>query len=264
MGKTFKIPREQLRDLARGHGGCLATDLITVEGQRVGFMYREESHRDVDSGWRFMAGGESDEYMGDADKHGVYDVNTIANYDPDIIPFLDAPVGSAFERSEGGQLVQVEFPPPSEGEEQAKAFPVVEGKQQMTDEWAITLPGAFKRRLEDDSLVFWRPGLTAWIIVWDKDADELPSERLAKLRQDISDAAFDLEEDSTGGLLRLRYRLREEGSQAKAAAFYSFVVGVAGHVQMAIYFDDEVDVELARAMWRSLEEDLSRTFTRTT
>jgi hypothetical protein len=45
-----------------------------------------------------LAGDESDEYMADLSKHTVYDVNTIANYDPSIIPFLDSPEGSAFER----------------------------------------------------------------------------------------------------------------------------------------------------------------------
>jgi hypothetical protein len=32
---------------------------------------------------------------------GLYDVNTIANCDPTIIPYLDAPVLSAFERQPG-------------------------------------------------------------------------------------------------------------------------------------------------------------------
>jgi hypothetical protein len=31
----------------------------------------------------------------------VYDVNTIANYDPDIVSFLRAEVGSRFERTDG-------------------------------------------------------------------------------------------------------------------------------------------------------------------
>lgn len=109
MLKTFKLSKEALRPLAPGRGSCLATDMITVEGLRVGFMYRETpSYRD-DSGWRFTAGEESDAYMEDPDHHGVYDVNTLANYDPDILPFLDAPAGSAFERDpESGQLVPVE------------------------------------------------------------------------------------------------------------------------------------------------------------
>ena len=30
----------------------------------------------------------------------IYDVNTIANYDPEIIPLLDAPIGAVFVRNE--------------------------------------------------------------------------------------------------------------------------------------------------------------------
>jgi hypothetical protein len=104
--KQFKVPREMLRPLATGHGGCLATDRITVDGSPVGYMYREATTRDLDSGWRFFAGDESQDYIDDLSKTGVYDVNTIANYDPDIIPLLGAPPGSAFEReSASGPLV---------------------------------------------------------------------------------------------------------------------------------------------------------------
>jgi hypothetical protein len=72
-------------------------------------MYREEPDNDVDSGWRFMSGRESDAYMDYAGNHGAYDVNTIANYDRDIIPFLDAPIGSAFEREDGiGPFVEID------------------------------------------------------------------------------------------------------------------------------------------------------------
>ena len=47
--------------------------------------------------------------MDEADNHAIYDVNTVANYDPDIIPLLNAPVGSVFEREGGtGGFVAVE------------------------------------------------------------------------------------------------------------------------------------------------------------
>jgi Protein of unknown function (DUF2185) len=36
------------------------------------------------------------------DNWALYDVNTIANYDPTIIPYLDSPVGSAFGRDADG------------------------------------------------------------------------------------------------------------------------------------------------------------------
>jgi hypothetical protein len=101
MAKKFRLSADQIRPLATGHGGCIASDRITVNGRPVGFMYREQTSRDLDSGWRFLAGDEDQVYMDEPDNHSVYDVNTIANYDPTIIPFLDAPHGSVFERALG-------------------------------------------------------------------------------------------------------------------------------------------------------------------
>lgn len=106
MRKPFRLSAEQIRPLAPGHGACFATDRITVDGEPVRYMYREAPDNDVDSGWRFLAGTEDQAYLDDSAKIGLYDVNTLANYDPDIIPLLDAPEGSAFERSlDGGAFV---------------------------------------------------------------------------------------------------------------------------------------------------------------
>jgi hypothetical protein len=99
MNKAFRLSADEIKPIAKGYGGCVATDRITVDGERVGYMYREESTDPVDSGWVFMAGTEDQEYMDDPANSGIYDVNTIANYDPDIIQFLDAPVGSRFGRA---------------------------------------------------------------------------------------------------------------------------------------------------------------------
>jgi hypothetical protein len=96
--KAFRLSADQIRPLVSGKGACFATDMITVDGLKVGCMYREAPDNDIDSGWRFTAGRESEAYMDDPDRHGIYDVNTIANYDPDILPHLDAPPGSAFGR----------------------------------------------------------------------------------------------------------------------------------------------------------------------
>lgn len=108
--KQFQIPADQIQPLAEDHGSCIASDRITVDGCKVGYMYREEPEDEYDSGWRFLAGDESDEYLADVDNLGLYDVNTIANYDQDIIPHLDAPFDSAFGRDEnGGELLEEEF-----------------------------------------------------------------------------------------------------------------------------------------------------------
>jgi len=106
--KLFALRTDEIRPLAVGRGGCLATDMITVGDRGVGYMYREDADREMDSGWRFFSGHESQDYVDDPANTEVYDVNTIANYDPDVIPLLDAPPGSAFERNERGELVPVQ------------------------------------------------------------------------------------------------------------------------------------------------------------
>ena len=98
---------EQLLDWD-GPEGCIASDRILVDGERVGYCYREEPDEGVpDSGWRFLAGDESEEYLDDPRHSGVYALNTLCNYDPDILPLLEEPVGSAFARGRDGKFVPV-------------------------------------------------------------------------------------------------------------------------------------------------------------
>lgn len=101
MNKTFKLSPDQLEQLVQDSGGCLASDKITVDGMPVGFMYREEQDFPFDSGWRFLSGTEDKAYMNDPGNSGIYEVNTIANYDRAIIPYLNMPEGTELEREEG-------------------------------------------------------------------------------------------------------------------------------------------------------------------
>ncbi len=96
--KAYKLDASEIRELVTGAGTCFASDMITVDGNPVGYMYREAPEHDFDSGWRFFSGLETGTYTKRASNFELYNVNTIANYDPEIIPLLDAPVGSAFRR----------------------------------------------------------------------------------------------------------------------------------------------------------------------
>lgn len=107
MDKNFKLKADEIEDIAKGYGSCIATDEITVEGKPVGYMYREKPSSPQDSGWVFMSGYETQEYMDNPSNHAIYDVNTIANYDREILPLLEAPVGSLFERNEFGKFVEI-------------------------------------------------------------------------------------------------------------------------------------------------------------
>lgn len=62
-------------------------------------MYREQPSNDKpDSGWRFMAGNEDNEYMNNSNHHHIFAINTICNYDRNIIPYLKSKIGSAYIR----------------------------------------------------------------------------------------------------------------------------------------------------------------------
>ena len=137
-------------------------------------------------------------------------------------------------------------------------FPVVEGEYQMTKNWSIVLPGKFNRRIEEDDLVLWRPGITLWIAIWGNDHDESRESRLASLRKSFSADAFDVEEVPGEDVLRISYRLNENSKDNRTAAFYGFVVGFDGHVQIAIYFDQESDLDLAKKIFLSLREKKKR------
>ena len=72
MSKQFRLTADEIRPIATGYGSCFASDHITVEGRKVGFMYREEADNEIDSGWRFLSGHESQEYLDDPDHLSIY------------------------------------------------------------------------------------------------------------------------------------------------------------------------------------------------
>lgn len=93
-----------------GPDGCIASDRILVDGCRVGYMYREEPEQEWDSGWRFLAGDETVEYANDPANAGIYKLNTLCNYDPEIQPFLNDEYGCAYARKEDNLLHKITKP----------------------------------------------------------------------------------------------------------------------------------------------------------
>ena len=118
--RDYHVKAEDVKSLLsdwKGADGCIATNRITVEGCKVGYCYREKPDGDWDSGWRFTAGDESEEYMDDPNNAGIYKLNTICNDDPDIIALLHMPAPCAFERDENGVFQQIKDWKPDEDEE---------------------------------------------------------------------------------------------------------------------------------------------------
>jgi hypothetical protein len=113
--KKFKLSADEIKQLIPDMGGCFASDHIMVDGKKVGFMDRGVPDNPQLTGWSFMSGEETQEYADNPDNWAIYEVNTVANYDPDIIPFLDSPCGSAFGRDpDTGKFVAEEYEEPED------------------------------------------------------------------------------------------------------------------------------------------------------
>ncbi|GAB3245255.1 hypothetical protein [Chitinimonas naiadis] len=132
-------------------------------------------------------------------------------------------------------------------------YPVVEGRDEMTTEWSIAPSVPFNRRFENSSLVFWRPGITAWILIWDNPKGESVDTRLSALRARRSSEAFDEKESRSQSTSHYSYRLNEEADDKRVAALYAFAFSDVGHVQVSVYFDKEADLSIAEALCMSIE-----------
>ena len=88
---------------------CFVTNRILRDSQPIGYLYREEPDTEQDSGWRFLAGDESDDYMQDAGNLEFVSIGAVLNKDDSVLDLLEEPTGSAFERNvASGGFVRVE------------------------------------------------------------------------------------------------------------------------------------------------------------
>src|SRR2546423_8021871 len=89
-----------------------------------------------------------------------------------------------------------------------KGYPLVDGKLALTDEWSIELDAQFARRIDEGSLVLWRPELNLWFDAFGNAARSSRSVRLRELREKASPAATELREASDSIVTRFSYRLQ--------------------------------------------------------
>ena len=77
-------------------GLCFVTKRVLEDGAPVGYLYREEPDNADDSGWRFTANDESDDYMHDSANVALVSLGAVLSVDDRFIKLLDAPAGAAF------------------------------------------------------------------------------------------------------------------------------------------------------------------------
>lgn len=243
--KNYKLMAEDIKRMIPDCGYAFITDMITVDGKNVDYMYRENADHEGDSGWRFYGGGETQEYIDNPNNTSILSLNTIANYDSEVIPFLTYPVGTKIERNAEGKLEVIT----KEIEEPAVIFlqPVDKGVVQVTKSWQFEIVSRMVRRIEEGSFVIWKPGFTIWLNTY--FSEDIPkSERLEKLIQLRSSSSYDFKQEDSDRLTKIRYQLNEEGQES----VYIFGLNEEHEIHIAIYFDSDEYFNEIDGIWNTL------------
>lgn len=77
---------------------CFVTRRVLYDGVKAGYLYREEPEEEHDSGWRIMAGDETDEYMDESANIFYVSLGAVLNEDDSFLSLLNASPGAAFTR----------------------------------------------------------------------------------------------------------------------------------------------------------------------
>ncbi len=249
MKKKFKLSADDIKRMVPSIGGAIATDMITVDGNKVDYMSHKETERENDSGWIFYGGGETQEYIDDSNNMAIYDVNTIANYDPDIIPFLTYPPGTEVERNSDGKLELIT----KNIEKPSVVFlqPIVEGKVFVTKNWGFDVSSRMLRRVDDGSLVIWKPEFTIWLNAYASNERSI-EERVKSIVEKRSDAAYDFQQVNENGLLKVRYQLIEKTDNEEQASAYIFGFTENHEIHISIYYDSDKHLAEIDNIWKTL------------
>ena len=79
-------------------GAVFLSCKVLIENETPSWMYREESDKEGDSGWRVFSGSEDDEYLDNPDNFKLVMSEQLIAIDDSLKANLLAPIGSSFER----------------------------------------------------------------------------------------------------------------------------------------------------------------------
>lgn len=208
---------------------------ILADGRPIGYMVRDEL------GWSFLAGDETQEYVDDPANLALTALAEVVAREPAVEPHLNAPVGTALVRTPTGFAVESGPAPAAAGQAPGlhPDYPVASGVTTLSPQWSVVLPQPMNRRLEDGSLVLWRPGVTAWLSLWNLRSGESPAACIERLSAQAPPHRFDVRRWRHGDLQFVGYRVADPGGPAAVPPLYGFAAAPAGYLAMTVYFDDE-------------------------
>lgn len=91
MVKKYKITNtvnEHTSDL------CIVSDQVCVNGKPLGMMVKSEPVSELDSGWQFLSGQESEKYVANSHTASIFSVKDMIVFNPELAEYVNDPVGT--------------------------------------------------------------------------------------------------------------------------------------------------------------------------
>jgi len=232
-------------------GGLMVSKKVADENIKPRFMYREKRTRPEDSGWRIFTGFETEEYTENPDNTGIYNPSTILKIDPSIKDILLKGIGSVYEKSEDNS----EWYKVTDFELEDDFMTT----HKLTDKWTIEINNLFERTVEKSGDLLYTTGdKSVRIIIWNdenKSRDEIfvqHKEIVANRNQSLSKTLqkFNFSDDN---IARIGYLIREDDGNKNYNVIYGFSIIDNQVLQIAIYFDEEEDLNWATETWKNIQ-----------
>lgn len=229
----------------------MVSKMVTEGNRKPLFMFREKRSRPEDSGWRIFSGFESDEYANDHKNFGIYNPTTILKIDISIATLLFKGVGSVYEReSEKSPWTRV-YDYHLEDDYLVK--------HKLTVQWELEINNLFERREEETGDLLYTTGdKSLRLAIWNYDNEN--KAEIYKNHQDIITHKKDsFPEDlktfelSDSEISRIGYMIKEFDESREYNVIYGFSIVDNQVLQLALYFDDDEDLNWALATWKGIK-----------
>lgn len=232
-------------------GGLMVSKLVAEKKKKPMFMYREKRSRPEDSGWRIFSGMESEDYTDDPKNAGIYAASTILAIDTSIADILlNAGVGSVFERTSDKSEWYRVYDFPLEDDYMVK--------HKLTDSWILEINNLFERTVENTGDIFYTTGdKSLRLAVWDyhdKTKAEVIKEHLEMINTRDTPQSKILErfDFSDEQISRIGYMILENDDNKEYNVIYAFSITDKQVLQIALYFDEDKDIDWATSTWKGI------------
>jgi len=230
-------------------GGLMVSKMIVDKKFKLGFMYREKRTRPEDSGWRIFSGHETEEYTNNPSNAGIYNPSTILEIDPSIADLLLKGVGAVYERTGGNKWHKVT---------DYKMQDDYMVTHKLGQSWTITINNLFERTLEENGDLLYTTGdKSVRLAIWneEKSRENIYAKHAAIIKDRDETVARTLQtfEFSDAEVARIGYLINEGDKNKNYSVLNGFSITDNQLIQVALYFDDEVDINWAIETWKNIK-----------